>query len=390
MAIGRLICSVPQPSFDGRYYAKYPTGNAPPIALAGTTNVAAAATAALSTGGSALNFGDALTINGSGFGTKSITAAGPQVWDYGQAGAGVLDSQWDGSNPSTVSGGVGNYKNYAPGTNGVAVPNIHVLNIGGGLHGHFNDFSIVGPWLDFNVTGGLTYPFYVFIDLYFMVDARWKFNLDATDSNFKHNIFGTSGGGIDGNSWYEEYENNSFTDASALPDEHLNDDNGSFNTTPPWFGTGVLNPTGVWLKRQYLYKISNVNNGGFIHSWEKGSQCMNQTMRTDAIPGTDRSIQVGGYARQYTDPVGVNTTQWRYYAAKLVCVDTNPGRFMMGNNSSIAACTKLHAQPWTSWGATSVAVKVNQGDLGAGTWPIHYLDEVNGNQANVATATVNA
>lgn len=354
--------------------------------------------------GSALNFGDSLVVNGTGFGSKSNTSSGQQVWDYGQAGAGVLDSQWSGSNPSTVPGGTGNYKNYAPGTNSVAAPHIHCQNIGGGLHGHFNDFSIVGPWLDFNVGGSLTYPFYVFIDHYFAVDPNFVFNLSNTDWNWKHNVYGTSGGGIDGNSWYEEYVSGSGTDNPPLdtdgsffdnhtpPQAHCNDDNGSFDQpTGTWYGTNCLNPLAAgWQNRKHLYKISNASNGGFLRTWENNNQVLNVSNRTDGIAGTDRSIQVGAYARQYSDPVGTSVHQWRYYAALLVFADKNPGRFFLGNNNVLASCTILEPQSWTSWTSTSVSLKCNQGKLGAGTWPLHYMDEVNGNQQNIMQVTVNA
>src|SRR5262245_8195182 len=77
-------------------------------------------------GGGALNFLDTFTVTGSGFGSKN-TATVPQVWDYGQAGAGVLDSQWSGGHP--ISTATGKLQNYASGTHSMSVPHSHCQNM---------------------------------------------------------------------------------------------------------------------------------------------------------------------------------------------------------------------------------------------------------------------
>lgn len=338
-----------------------------------------------------LSFGDSFTVTGTGFGSKSTTSAGPQVWDYGQAGAGVLDSQWDGGHP--LSTATGKLQNYAAGTNSVALPHAHCQAMLAGLHQHAEVSSCVGPWLDFDVTGALTFPFYVYIDELWMIDPSWQFNLDPLDQNFKHDSYSHSGGGAaPGDGWYTEYVNDEFTSSSATPQMHCNDDPRTIFDQPTgtWYGSDSSNPVGTWRKRRALYKITNASNGGFLRSWDAGTQILNVSNRTDTLSGTDRSMQLGAYARQYTDPISTHTHQWRYHADMLMFVDKNPGRFVLTDNATYASSTKFFTQAWSSWSSTSVALKLNQGNLGSGTWFLHYLDEVNGNQLNLRTVTCNA
>lgn len=340
-------------------------------------------------GGGALNFGDSFTVTGSGFGTKAHSA--PNVWDYGQAGAGNLDSQWDGASPSTI--GTGNMRNYAPGTNSVTPPHSHIQNILAGAHNAPSERSgIVGAWVDVTIGGALTYPFYIYGEEHFHIDTRWVFaSQDAQtpgDDNFKRaNYVASHGGGIDSGTWYEEYgPPPEFSSTSVSPAMHIVDDDSNFDTpSGNWAGTASPNPTQGWVKVQRLWKITNAANGGFVRVWNNGDQDLNVTTRTDNSAGTQRSYQLGSYARQY--PYANN---WRYYSGVFVDIDKNPGRFVLTNNATYSSSTKWEVLSYTAYSDTSVTLICNPGVLGAGTWFLHHLNEVNGNQLNLRTVTCNA
>lgn len=313
----------------------------------------------------ALVHGSSFTITGTGFGTKSVLT--PTVRDIGATAAGSLDSQWSGATPNTGTSS-DNMVNRADGFRSVSVPHSFVTRFLAGRHNVDTERSAqVGVWKDFTLSS----PMYIYASFYFQVDASWDFNLDATDQNFKLANYGTSGGGIDSNTWYYEYRNNvldhSFQDTTSPCQWHINDDKSppSIDTASSnWYGSDTPNPSGTWQKVEMEILVTSSAGAGYVKGWVNGASAINVTnTRTDGIAGTGRSFQIMSYARQKP---GVN--QYRYVADVYMDIGTQAcARVVLANNSVLANATIIEPQVPIAWSDTSLTFNVWKGKHSSGS-----------------------
>jgi len=307
----------------------------------------------------ALSHQGAVTITGSGFGTKPQAA--PLVWDDA-SGTNVLD-KWSGYWPTAAPTPSSNMQYMTP-IRGVNPPHNRVGRYLTGAHeGCANSTTgvNVAVWKDFNkVEGG-----YLYLSYYSFVDTGWVFNVGASpaDGNFK-----TFGYSVQGsiyelpNNWYETLWDSlgrglwsqtvtNFTSA-------INDDSSQLNGGVFW--GHMINPIGgAWVKREILIKMSSTNNGAITIVENNGTPSVTYVGITDPYAGIARSAGPGGFVR------ACGSVNNRRYFADLY-MDTTPQRVVLANNVVYAAATITELQVPTSWSDTSIGITMNLGAFSTG------------------------
>ena len=302
----------------------------------------------------------ALTITGSGFGSKSQAA--PVVWDDASTGTLVTDGgKWHGFYP-TPSSGSPTYLRYTTPIRNMALPHSNISRYIAGGHGGSGDLDVMF-WR--NRTMG-TFPQYTYISWYQRGDDKWVF---GGDNNYKMYDFSVGTKPYNGaTNWYTAFEPPLPDSPTASAKWVLNDDclnqacqslawpdNNGHN----FFWNFGVNPfSGVWSKVEMEIKWTNQSNG-YVKQWQDGVLVINYSGATDKYGGTSRSEAVGGYARNYPQ-----LNNWRYWAD--VYLDYSPARVVLANKTPLSAATIREVQIPTSWSDGSINVTVNLGKFTTG------------------------
>ncbi len=312
----------------------------------------------------------AITITGSGFGSKSTAA--PAVWD--DASASNVLTNWDGVLPSCSGNNAYNlaYRTPAEVGRGIPLPHNHITKYIAGAHNPGAGYNC-GYNVMFFKTATITSAGYIYLSWYQRVDDGWTF---GDDDNFK--TFAYSGGADSpyepGLNWYLEY-NPRPTSRTSSATWHMIDVGPSLETPDEnghnWWWDEAVNPmSGVWSKIELEFKHTNLNDG-YIRQWENGVLKIDYHGPTDKMPGSARTIGIGGYARIYNHP-----NNWRYFAD--VYLDYSRARVILGNASTFNASTVREVQVPSSWSSGSIAVTVNLGKFQSGQTAYLYVMDQNG------------
>jgi hypothetical protein len=334
------------------------------VSAAGSVPVVISATGALAHKG-------AVTITGSGFGTKAQAA--PLVWDDA-SGTNVL-AKWSGYWPDGAPTPSSNLQYMPAPVLGVNPPHNRVGRYLTGAHESSSNFHTgqdVAVWKDFNkVEGG-----YLYLSYYSFVNPGWVFTggMSPQDGNFK-----TFGYSVQGsiyelpNNWYEAQWDSQgrglWSQTATNYETIVNDDSSQLNGGVFW--GQMINPIGgAWVKREILIKISSTN-GAIIIVENNGTPSVTYTGITDPYPGTARSAGPGGFAR------ACNSVLNRRYFADLY-MDTTAQRVILANNPVYSAATITEVQIPTSWSDTSIGVTVNLGTFSSGQTAYLFVFDATG------------
>ena len=297
----------------------------------------------------ALTHGAAVTITGSGFGSKATAA--PLVWD--DATGSAVTNKWTGAWPDELPGY--NLAYYAP-MRGISLPHSHVTRYIAGAHA-----ATTGADTGYNVLMWKNIalpplPYYIYASWYQRVDDQWHF---GGDNNFK--TFDYSDGDEPyalNQSWYICYgppHPDSTTDSGIQWTNETgtplaNPDKNGHNA---WWGKAVNPMAAQWSKVEIAIRVSSQSDG-YINIWENGQQVMNYAGITDNYGGTRRSIAVGGYARMQGYP-----TNWRYFDN--VYVDTTLARVVLADKPVLSQATIVENQVPSAWSDGAITAQVNLG-----------------------------
>lgn len=310
----------------------------------------AAAAPAIQQVSGTLNHKSAVTITGSGFGTKPTAA--PAVWDDASTGNYPTDNgKWSGYWPH-VSEPTTYYMRYTTPIRGIALPHSHITRYLAGGHGGSGD-SQVNVRKDYTIS---SYPHYVYISYYYRVDSAWNFC--SGDNNFKIGSHSLSGGSYKEPYWYYEHRNGDLTGPSGNPGIYTpyipSSGGGSHN-----FGSGA-NPAANWVKLELEIAYANASSG-YVKLWNNGTLKAQYNGPTDGGGLGGKSESIGGYARCYGSGMGNN---WRYFAD--LYLDSSRARIVLANNADLSSATIVEPQIPSSWSSTSISASVNLGKFSTG------------------------
>ncbi len=319
------------------------------------TSAATAAPTVLSTSGTFSHKG-AVTITGTGFGTKATAA--PVIWDDA-SGNSILD-KWDGAWPDNNS--VYN-TGYRTPMRGIGLPHNHITRYIAGAHA-----ESLGPQGGYNVVFFKyrtisSYPAYTFASWYERADDNWVF---GDDNNYKTFAFSEGQGPYNPpNNWYLAF-NTPLPDSTTSAASYVLGDDSNFTTLmwtdvnghSHWWDSAINPMSGVWKKVQLEIKYTNQNDG-YIKLWEDGVLRINYAGSTNKYPGTTRTEGIGGYARMYGQP-----DNWRYWAD--VYLDYSRARVVLANNADISQATIIEPQIPTTWSDSSIGITANLGQFTVG------------------------
>ena len=318
----------------------------------------------------------AVTISGSGFGTKSTGA--PVIWDDA-SGTNPL-TKWDDTWPNCSGNGAYNltYRTPAEVGRGISLPHNHITKYLAGAHNSSSPSAQCGySVIMYKVRTVTSFPAYSYISYYQRVDDGWRF---GDDDNFKTFAYSEGVGPYNmPNNWYNEY-NPRPTSRTSGAAWHLNDDGSGtsaqslqspdVNGHNMWWNDAVNPMAGQWSKVELEIKYTNQTDG-YFKLWENGVLQVDYHGRTDGLPGSTRTEGIGGYARNYGF-----ASNWRYFAD--VYLDYSRARVILGNAPTFDASTIREVQVPTSWSNTSIALTVNLGKFQTGQTAYLYVVNASG------------
>lgn len=311
----------------------------------------------------------AVTITGSGFGTK--TTAAPVVWDDA-SGTNIL-SKWSGAWPTSSVPSIAT--TYRTPMRGIALPHSNITRYIAGCMagGNADTGNNVNMFKNRTIS---SYPQYTYASWYQRADNAWVFG----SNNYK--IWDYSGGNepMNQDNWYLEY-NPAPSSTNSNPEWHLNN-NGSGGVNPQW-GSVAVNPmSGAWSKVELEIRYDSSSNG-YIKLYENGTLKLDYSGVTDKIPGTARTEVIGGYAYPRS------SSNWVYYAD--VYLDYTLARVILTNNPILSKATVIEPQIPSTWNSNSINVSVNLGRLSANqTAYLFVIDSSGTPNTNGFPITVNA
>lgn len=314
----------------------------------------AVAAPTLQSASGAFSHKSAVTITGSGFGTKDIAA--PIVWD--DASGNNINDKWDLTWPNTNAAYNMAYR--LP-QRGIGLPHNNITKYLAGAHGGTgaNGGAAVMVWKDRVIS---SYPAYTYASWYQRSDDAWVF---GGDNNYKCFDFTKGTGGYDlPNNWYLEYNARPTSPTSSAAWHLLDDAYGTSaasldGPTSNWWQGSAVNPmAGAWSKIELEIKYTNQSDG-YIKLWENGVQRVSYTGHTDRYAGTQRSEGIGGYARMYPQ-----SNNWRYFAD--IYLDYSRARVVLANDATLAKATIIESQIPSAWSASSISFSVNLGKFTTG------------------------
>lgn len=319
----------------------------------------AAAAPAIQSASGAFSHKSAVTITGSGFGTKDIAA--PIVWDDA-SGNNILD-KWDGAWPNNNA----TYNTtYRSPMRGIALPHNNITRYIAGAHGQGSGANGGYNVIFFKYRTISSYPAYTYASWYERADDAWVF---GGDNNYKTFAFSNGQGPYNlPINWYLAFNTpnpNSTKDSASyiLGDDSwglqyeslmLTDTNGHSH----WWDSAINPMSGVWKKVELEIKYTNKNDG-YIKLRENGVLRINYAGSTDKYPGNSRTEGIGGYARMYNQP-----NNWRYWAD--VYLDYSLARVVLANNANLNNATIREPQISSAWSTSSISFSVNLGKFTAG------------------------
>jgi hypothetical protein len=140
--------------------------------------------------------------------------------------------------------------------------------------------------------------------------------------------------------------------------------------------------SGVWVFRQYKYKLgtANVANGFYVTECAQdggtigtNANLLNQVTRTNASQKIDwvmtpfDGISYGGGDSSY------GNNSYDMYIDELY-IDSSAACVIVTDNSTWASSTRFAVQPLLTWGSTEITATFNQGNLSSGTAYAHVWD----------------
>jgi hypothetical protein len=320
----------------------------------------------------------AVTISGSGFGTKSTAA--PVVWDdaSGSSITAKWNMVWPNNNPTYNT-------NYRSPMRNIPLPHNNITRYIAGAHGEdkgANAGSFVALWKTRTIS---SFPAYTYASWYQRCDDAWTF---YDDNNFKVFDYSTGTGGQEmPTNWYIEY-NARPTSRTSSASWHILDDALSTSEqsldgpTSNWWEGGAVNcMSGQWTKIELEIKYTNASDG-YIKLWENGKQKISYSGHTDLYPGKTRAESIGSYARAKPFP-----TNWRYFAD--VYLDYTPARVVLADNANLTNATVIETQIPTAWSGSSITLSVNAGKFTKGqTAYLFVVDSTGAHNASGYPVTV--
>ncbi len=295
-----------------------------------------------------------ITIQGSGFGSKSTAA--PLAWD--DASGSSVTQIWDGAWPDKL--GTSYDLIYRGPMHGVDPPHAHDTRFIAGAHavgtGADAGYNVV-LFKNLNVS---SFPTYIYASWYQRADDGWVFGGDNNYKTFAYSVccspyqmpndwftvYGPPhpGSNTDGAQWILTDDGSSLT----FPDAN------GHNT---WWSSGVNPMAGKWTKVEVYLKVTNQSDG-YIRVMENGKQVVNYKGPTDRYPGTSRTVGIGGYARIR------NPMNWRYFAD--VYLDRSLAHVVLTNSPDLSSATIIENQVPVSWNDGSITATVNLGHFSQG------------------------
>ncbi len=323
----------------------------------------------------------AVTITGSGFGSKSTPE--PVVWDDASGSDPMF--KWDGAWPNCTLNGNHNLGYRTPTENGrnIPLPHNRIERYISGAH-----YSLApGPECGYNVILWKkrempSFPAYSYWSYYQRADDNWTFGTEPFGNNFKTFAYSSGVGPYNlPSNWYLEF-NPPPTTAAGGTSFHLNDDGtGEIATLGQpdrnghsLFWDEAVNPmSGRWTKVEIEAKYTNLNDG-YFRLWENGVLKVSYAGRTDNYSGlgSTRTEGIGGYSSEY--PFKSN---WRYFAD--VYLDYSRARVILGNAPTFEASTVREVQVPTVWTDSSILLTANLGAFADDELAYLYVVDENGN-----------
>jgi hypothetical protein len=314
----------------------------------------------------ALDHKAAITISGSGFGTKATAA--PLVWD--DATGSNLLSTWDGAWPNLVPGYNTSY--FDP-IRGIAPPHSHDSRYIAGAHatnqGAYSGYDVM-------VFKNITlqpFPFYIYASWYQRADNDWKF---GGDNNFKTFDYSAANEPYAQSNWYVCYgPPHPGSTSDSATQWAINDDGKSLMIptdaagSSNWWGMAVDPMGGKWSKVETAIKVTDQLDG-YVMVWENGHKVMNYQGPTDRYSGDRRSIAIGGYARVEVP------SNWRYYADAYI--DTSLQRVVLANKPVLTQATIIENQIPSTWSDGSISATVNLGQFNQGETAYLFVVDATG------------
>lgn len=291
--------------------------------------------------------GNSLTITGSGFGTKSPVA--PLVWD--DCSASDVLNVWDGAWPTANATYNTNYRTVSGLGRGVA--RVHSRNNSRYLCG--SHYGSGGPEAGYNVMAWKTvtpiFPAKYFISWWCRFDPLFDPS-GGIEENHKHQDLSGGTSAYDTNNWYISW-NPGLTSFPITGWYTLRD----FAGKSFWGDGTASNPITGWRKYEWELTIDTAN--GTTRYYDLASSTTAHLSFTGqdtscTASGTPHHISCGGFGRPYGRP-----DNWRYFMD--LYVDATWQRVILGNASTLAACTTREVQIPTAWTDASVTIKVNRG-----------------------------
>lgn len=338
----------------------------------------------------ALAHGDAYTITGSGFGTKSGST--PALFDQGTASVNTIDSQWTGGWPSAASSG-NNIQLQSAGFRSIAAPHARCLRFYAGCHQDLNSSTSgnnVGLWSTYTRPSTSYYTYLRWLTTH---DPLWPFNNDGTpgnggtnDNNTKMQSFNNGSspypqGSSSDSNWYIGYNNSANQDVANPYFWGINGDDNSLQNPDTNGHNGFWpqapgSPYQSWRNLEMEIKHSTADDGGYIKLWDNNTLAISYVGVTDRWTGTTKNDQIGGYARNRDATRG-----FRYFADPYIDRQTSgAARIVLTDSATYESSTIIEVQKYTSWSPTSIGLICNRGALPTGPAHKHFRCPVNGNQ----------
>lgn len=318
-----------------------------------------------------LTHGEAVTISGSGFGTKSPAA--PLMWDDAEgrtrdSHAALTSHGWDYVNQTIYD--------YDPEYKLDGFRNIDAVHANSLQHiafGHDDYVSNPANTMDVGMDAGSTQAQW-FAIFYYRLDPLWPEY--ESGSNIKDLWLAVDG-----------------FDESGDPHNYFYQDQGAL-TTAETIGFGPLqgNSNGecdvLWFKdTPYDDRGNNPFNEWVHYEYKIGTDIGLEKLSIDNVPnygydeadcidgrGNTRYITVGSYYRKNAS-LATDDDAFRHYDD--IYIDTTLSRVMLANNATYANATIIEPQIPSAWATGEITATVNQGALPDGTAYLFVFDSSN-------------
>lgn len=355
--------------------------------------------------------GSSITISGTGFGTKATAA--PKIYDDA-SGSTPVATGWNVAWPDGISSTYNMAYRTLPTTNGSVstLPHSHVSKAICGCHNGSgaNGGQSVALHYERANFDALGYPQYTFISYWERTDPNFPF---GSGNNYKVYDWteGLGGGYNLPYNWYLEYYEMTGATQGSMGTWHFNDDNKSgayvlecmpqyngvdSHGNDPWAFDGVTttSPCAGWKKVEMAMKWTRgpSDHTGVVQVWDQGVMVLDYLGTTDGGTMTDdlgetpswntgdRQDMIGGYSALRS------SSAWRYYCD--VYYDHTWSRVVLGNASTIGACTKKEMQVPSAWSSTSITCTMKHGAIPTGSAWLYVIDSTGAASAGFAVTLV--